>query len=796
MAFPGHIVLAACLTCVVIASQSEVAVPGAGSGRPIQLLRSDGKNIALVPEGLALLRTIESPVHVVSVVGGYHTGKSFLLNKLLGAFPGSGFPLGSSVDPETHGAWLWSMPGIAEGVEHPIIFIDTEGLSSPENTAAYDAKLFATLTLLTSHLVYNSVRNIDQKEIEHLELYARQTQMFSVKATLKSGIVEPQLQLPDLTWVVQDFVLEMRPQETPTQWLDRLLGAQRLGITNGDEGGVERSMHKIFRSTACKTMFIPTLQGRKQITHLDREDVKLTDEYNTDLRDLRAGITHKLRGLEDLAKEGKVELKSGIQLAAYVELLVLALDKGMLGKVPSLWEQFLKDQVHEATSSATAFLDQQSARLKMAHPPEKMKHFLNEFDQMVTHATEVYHQLLIGLQTKEAKLGLKALTDKQQQIRKEAELENRRKIDMYLDSATQGFVDDFDKELHLLEIPMASKVLAEQHELYKELAVQAVSSVTTAYPEEGKKFRSKRIKDLSMITLSYSTKNDRALKQVLEEAKASALKQHMKEMDKVLADKGEHCVTSDELHEMHKRATKGAVDLFRVESGVASGETDATVYLHGTQQRITIQLETIESMNNKCIVKLANRYKEREENLCASNFQKLELPLGSATLKAAAEQELQLRQRSFVQSMERFGATGAMKEVTKLLRQELAEEKQELWSRNARAVENLITRPLRKAKKQLDFESQLYWFSFSFKRRARALAYEKIAETGFSIKFSDFLDEAIENWLTRDEMKMLVDGVWKYTMGILAFTVVLCIIGGVSVLQNQQTRLTHWPTQA
>ena len=45
--------------------------------------------------------------------------------------------------------------------------------------------------------------------------------------------------------------------------------------------------------------------------------------------------------------------------------------------------------------------------------------------------------------------------------------------------------------------------------------------------------------------------------QVLEEAKTSALKQHFKEMEKVLADKGENCVTSDELHEMVPAPARG-----------------------------------------------------------------------------------------------------------------------------------------------------------------------------------------------------------------------------------------------
>ena len=43
--------LVACLACAVISTQQEVSLPGAGSGRPIQLLRPNGKDITVVPEG-------------------------------------------------------------------------------------------------------------------------------------------------------------------------------------------------------------------------------------------------------------------------------------------------------------------------------------------------------------------------------------------------------------------------------------------------------------------------------------------------------------------------------------------------------------------------------------------------------------------------------------------------------------------------------------------------------------------------------------------------------------------------
>lgn len=39
-----------------------------------------------------------------------------------------------------------------------LAFIDTEGFSASDTSADYDAKIFAIAALLSSHLIYNSVR--------------------------------------------------------------------------------------------------------------------------------------------------------------------------------------------------------------------------------------------------------------------------------------------------------------------------------------------------------------------------------------------------------------------------------------------------------------------------------------------------------------------------------------------------------------------------------------------------------------------------------------------------------------
>ena len=68
--------------------------------RPVQLVRpsEDGSGLEVVPEGLAYLRNLTVPLHVVGVVGPYHGGKSFLMNQIMGVH---GFKTATDVDPTT-----------------------------------------------------------------------------------------------------------------------------------------------------------------------------------------------------------------------------------------------------------------------------------------------------------------------------------------------------------------------------------------------------------------------------------------------------------------------------------------------------------------------------------------------------------------------------------------------------------------------------------------------------------------------------------------------------------------------
>ena len=187
-------------------------------------VRPDGNGgLEVVPEGIKFLQSLSGEFEVVGVVGTFHTGKSFLLNQLMGRT--HGFELGPTVRPTTEGLWIWGAP-MTEDSGLSVLFMDTEGLSAPGNTADYDAKIFAVATLLSSHILYNSVKIIDENSLEYLQVLARRAQLFSLKTLLHQEdltSLDGFVGFPPLTWVVEDFFQQQLEGETPTEWLRRIM---------------------------------------------------------------------------------------------------------------------------------------------------------------------------------------------------------------------------------------------------------------------------------------------------------------------------------------------------------------------------------------------------------------------------------------------------------------------------------------------------------------------------------------------------------------------------------------------
>ena len=81
-----------------------------GAPAPLQLISYDPStgHVSVNRDAAACLRSIRSPVGVISVCGRARTGKSYILNQLLGQ--STGFKLAHSHRPCTKGLWIWSLP--------------------------------------------------------------------------------------------------------------------------------------------------------------------------------------------------------------------------------------------------------------------------------------------------------------------------------------------------------------------------------------------------------------------------------------------------------------------------------------------------------------------------------------------------------------------------------------------------------------------------------------------------------------------------------------------------------------
>ena len=106
------------------------------SGKALPFVIYEKEKFIIPNEAKELLSSLTyKNIGIISLVGKYRTGKSFLLNRvLLNRVQSSGFGVGPSIKPCTKGIWIWSQPLIISNNHckepFPCFLIDTEGLGA------------------------------------------------------------------------------------------------------------------------------------------------------------------------------------------------------------------------------------------------------------------------------------------------------------------------------------------------------------------------------------------------------------------------------------------------------------------------------------------------------------------------------------------------------------------------------------------------------------------------------------------------------------------------------------------
>ena len=158
-------------------------------------------------------------IGIISLVGKYRTGKSFLLNKILINNIKEGFQVGPTIKPCTKGIWLWSNPLIInkdKKDEFPVYLIDTEGLGAYDEEINHDSKIFLIALLISSLFIYNSIGTIDEAALSNLSFILNLSKSLKLKNADNVNInkdKELAKYFPILFWVLRDFTLKLEDSE-------------------------------------------------------------------------------------------------------------------------------------------------------------------------------------------------------------------------------------------------------------------------------------------------------------------------------------------------------------------------------------------------------------------------------------------------------------------------------------------------------------------------------------------------------------------------------------------------------
>lgn len=140
-------------------------------------------------------------VAVVSVVGAFRTGKSFLLSwflqylyaleeaqkenksledseipwyKKIESLGKDGFSWKAGNERNTTGIWMWSHPFFLENKQSEsmaVLLVDTQGMFDNETTMNLTASIFGLSTLLSSYQIYNVDKRIQEDNLQQLGLF-------------------------------------------------------------------------------------------------------------------------------------------------------------------------------------------------------------------------------------------------------------------------------------------------------------------------------------------------------------------------------------------------------------------------------------------------------------------------------------------------------------------------------------------------------------------------------------------------------------------------------------------------
>ena len=345
------------------------------------------------PEAIEVLKSLDSPLGVISVAGMYRTGKSYLLNRMLLNRSG-GFSVGPSINPCTKGLWMWNKPIPAhtpDGQPINVIIIDTEGIGATDEDHNHDNKIMTLAILLSSYFLFNSLGTIDENAIQNLSFIVNITK----NILSKNNGSNFSMYLPSFMWVVRDFNLELKNLDgepiTSRQYLERTLELQK---GNSDfiksKNQIRQMVKEYFVERDCVTLIRP-LMDESSLQNLEKvEDRKLRKEFLDQINALRKTVLNSIK-----PKQLNGQLLNGEMLMNLLNSYVEMINKGAVPVIQSAWTYMCQNECVKAQENSIELYNKKFKELEMKFPmtEEELKLI---HKQMKKEALDNYTSSAIG----------------------------------------------------------------------------------------------------------------------------------------------------------------------------------------------------------------------------------------------------------------------------------------------------------------------------------------------------------------------------------------------------------------
>lgn len=314
-------------------------------GQPLQIVRLNVKEKTAEVDEDALGRLEkrlrecgQSKVAVVSVMGAFRTGKSFLLDMFLRflryeeecgpakvvdgppprskdtPFPlpawmtsagsllegagshGGGFKCKGGMDAVTEGIWVWSEPfvrTIEEGgstTKVALILMDTQGAWDGNMTKEQSATIFGLTAVLSSKQIYNINMQVQEDKVENLAFFMRFAQAALAKCSAKQATGAASNDSIDRPFQALDFLVRdwkyFRPEWSFDQCRNQMQEHINKFVDPAKvvENSTAEALNSMFKHISCFCMPHPGFAIESEdwsgnLSDLDQDFVRFMDTY-------------------------------------------------------------------------------------------------------------------------------------------------------------------------------------------------------------------------------------------------------------------------------------------------------------------------------------------------------------------------------------------------------------------------------------------------------------------------------------------------------------------------------------